>query len=81
MSESNEIDYDATAEESEIVLVEKISSVEEEGEFEETNLALGLTDEEVDALTQQWGKNEVIVQEDPWWFKLGSKYLGPEGHF
>ena len=77
MSESNEIDYDATAEESEIVLVEKISAVEEEGEFEETNLALGLTDEEVDALTQQWGKNEVIVEEDPWWFKLGSKYLGP----
>ena len=76
----NEIDNDATAEESEIALVEGVGPKEEEEEEEgylETNLALGLTDEEVDTLTRRWGKNEVNVEEDPWWVKLGSKYIGP----
>lgn len=77
MTDTNEIDNDATAEESEIALVEKVTAEEEEEDYLETNLALGLTEEEVDTLTRRWGKNEVIVVEDPWWLKLGSKYLGP----
>ena len=80
---------DATSEESsEIALVEKPveeeegeeeedgEEEEEEEEYTETNLALGLTSEEVEELALRWGKNDVVVEEDPWWVKLGSKYLG-----
>ena len=79
---------DATSEESsEIALVEKPveeeegeeeedGEEEEEEEYTETNLALGLTSEEVEELALRWGKNDVVVEEDPWWVKLGSKYLG-----
>ena len=73
----------ASEESSEIALVEKPTEGEEEGEEEEeeeeyteTNLALGLTSEEVEELALRWGKNDVVVEEDPWWLKLGSKYLG-----